>query len=100
MLLQHLSEGILGAESFLLPAIEDKIKESKIGIESFLGEKGDVLIWHGRLVHRGSKAKIRGTERKAFISHYSEISHRKDLHGLEKQHANGSWYAHIECDNF
>jgi hypothetical protein len=81
------------SEYFVVPAIERKIRESRLPVQSFLGEKGDVLLWHGRLAHRGSKARVPGMMRKAFIAHYSEINHRLDMKGQAEQHPNGSWFA-------
>src|SRR5207253_345201 len=42
------------AERFTTPAIEAEIRSTGSEVKRFLGRKGDVLIWHGRLVHRGS----------------------------------------------
>lgn len=35
---------------------------------------GCVLLWHARLLHRGSKARVPGMERRAVIAHYSGLS--------------------------
>lgn len=67
------------AERFVTPAYEDEIVRSGLPIRSFLGNKGDVLIWHGRLVHRGSKPKVPGMMRRGLVAHYSEVTHRPDL---------------------
>jgi len=82
------------SEYFVKPAIENKIAKEGIQPQQFLGEKGDALIWHGRLIHRGSKPKVAGTLRKAIISHYSTIT-RKDFSGLARQYSNGQYYAEI-----
>ncbi len=42
-------------------------------------KKGDVLIWHSWLAHRGSKPKTPGMLRKSLITHYSGINHRPDM---------------------
>ena len=42
-------------------------------------QKGDVLIWHSWLAHRGSKPKTPGMLRKSLITHYSGINHRPDM---------------------
>lgn len=44
----------------------------------YLPKRGDVLIWHGRLVHRGSVANVPGMPRRALICHYNSVSHRPD----------------------
>lgn len=48
-------------------------ERAKRGVEpvQFLGERGDVLLWHPNLVHRGSRPLVPGTERRAVIAHYS-----------------------------
>jgi len=48
-------------------------------VEQLLAKKGDVLIWHANLMHRGSKPNVPGTPRKALICHYSSINHRVDM---------------------
>lgn len=45
----------------------------------FDAKKGDVLIWHSWLAHRGSKPKTPGMLRKSLITHYSGINHRPDM---------------------
>jgi len=42
-------------------------------------KKGDVLIWHSWLAHRGSKPKNPNLLRKSLITHYSGINHRPDM---------------------
>lgn len=42
-------------------------------------KKGDVLIWHSWLAHRGSRPKNPDLLRKSLICHYSGINHRPDM---------------------
>lgn len=55
-------------------------------VEQFLGKRGDVLIWHARLQHRGGAASVRVRDRwrpwkakmpprPALISHYTAVDH-------------------------
>jgi hypothetical protein len=37
----------------------------------FLAQKGDVLLWHGMLIHGGVPVARRGTTRKSFVLHYT-----------------------------
>lgn len=67
------------AEAIVTPACIAEIKRRGAQVEQFIGKKGDVLIWHGRLLHQGARAKIPGTTRKALIAHYSAIDHRPDM---------------------
>jgi hypothetical protein len=90
------------SERFVTPAIETKISESGIPVTPFLAKKGDILIWHSRLMHRGSKRQggwttdTGGTHaefpRRSLITHYSGINHRPDMI-LRAQDANGQSYA-------
>jgi ubiquinone/menaquinone biosynthesis C-methylase UbiE len=58
------------AESFTTPAYEAKIAREGLPRSTFHARKGDVLIWHGKLVHRGSIANIPGMRRPSLICHY------------------------------
>ena len=90
------------AERFLSPAIEAQIEASGLPVVPFFGRKGDVLVWHSRLMHRGSKRReewdtIDGKvyskyPRKSLITHYSGINHRPDMIARE-QDGSGQSYA-------
>ncbi|XXF79490.1 phytanoyl-CoA dioxygenase family protein [Myxococcaceae bacterium GXIMD 01537] len=58
------------AESFTTPACEEEIRRQGLPLHQFIARKGDILIWHGKLMHRGSLAVRRGMERPALICHY------------------------------
>ena len=79
------------AERFVTPAVDRRIEQSGLPIRSFLARKGDVLIWHGRLMHRGSLPRVAGTERRSLITHYSGVNHRPDMPNRAEEH--GSAYA-------
>jgi hypothetical protein len=66
-------------ERFVGPAIEAEIHDRAVAPCRFLGRKGDVLIWHGRLMHRGTRPVHTGLERRALIAHYPGVSHRPDM---------------------
>ncbi|HZR84458.1 MAG TPA: phytanoyl-CoA dioxygenase family protein [Candidatus Binatia bacterium] len=82
------------AERFVNGAFDDKIARSGIEPKRFLGRKGDVLVWHSRLAHRGSEPRQRGSQRKAIITHYSALDHRPDM--VFRRHAGGGAYAHFD----
>jgi hypothetical protein len=63
-----LSEGVLNDVYARL--IEERGADRK----QFLGGKGDVLIWHACLAHRGSVPRDRAAERRALICHYTALS--------------------------
>lgn len=68
------------AERFLDDVFEREIE--KRGAKNLIwndARKGDVLIWHSWLAHRGSKPKNPELLRKSLICHYSGIHHRPDM---------------------
>jgi hypothetical protein len=80
------------SERFVTPAVETEIKRRGIPLRTFIARKGDLLIWHGRLMHRGSMPAWPGLERRALIAHYSGINHRSDMPARERDE-NGQAYA-------
>ncbi|MEA2898706.1 MAG: hypothetical protein QOJ84_4321 [Bradyrhizobium sp.] len=80
------------AELITNAAYEDKLRHSGLKTEKFLGKKGDVLIWHGRLLHRGSVPKDNNIPRPSIITHYSDIATRRDIGSRIRQHNDGGWY--------
>lgn len=67
------------AEKVLDPLWQEEIERRGAEIKSVDMKKGDVLIWHSWLLHRGSKPKNPDLLRKALICHYSGIRHRPDM---------------------
>jgi hypothetical protein len=66
-------------ENIVAVACEQEIERRAERVETFLGKKGDVLFWHGRLLHQGSMPAVPGTPRRALIAHYSSMNHRPDM---------------------
>src|SRR5262249_39436113 len=79
------------SERLLTPFFESEIKLGDAKVERFLGGKGDVLIWHSRLLHRGSLAERAGAERRSMIAHYSAVRCRPDMPRV-RQHRGGGLY--------
>lgn len=71
--------------------IERSAKETGVLPKTFLGKRGDVLLWHASLMHRGSRPSDPTTERRALIAHYSSIQVRADM-PHRKRMENGSFY--------
>jgi ectoine hydroxylase-related dioxygenase (phytanoyl-CoA dioxygenase family) len=63
-------------ERMVAEACKQIIDERGYRVEQFLANRGDMLVWHSRLLHRGSPPIVPGTERKSLISHYSVVSRR------------------------
>src|SRR5690606_30331182 len=60
-------------------ACEGEMKKRGSKFSRYLPKKGDVLIWHSNLLHRGSPPYNPDRERRALICHYSSILHRIDM---------------------
>jgi len=78
-------------ERFVVPAIEYYIEQHNLKPLQFWAKRNQVLIWHSRLLHRGSPPVVPGTPRRALIAHYSVISHRYDMQRV-KQHSDQGYY--------
>jgi ectoine hydroxylase-related dioxygenase (phytanoyl-CoA dioxygenase family) len=79
-------------EHLLTPLFAKEIEARRAEVIDYVPARGDVLIWHGRLLHRGSVAQIPGLQRRALIAHYSGINHRQDFPEMARQHELGGFY--------
>ena len=80
------------AERYVTPAVEAQIAATGLPMRQFLAKKGDVLIWHGRLMHQGSLPADPHAERRSLITHYSGVNHRPDM-ARRARSATGGEYA-------
>lgn len=68
--------------------LELRVKDSGVQPEIFLPKRGDVLIWHGNLIHGGSEIKDQTLTRKSYVTHYTSqesyppVHRRADSKGL------------------
>lgn len=67
------------SEEILTPMFEELMDDYGMERKKFMAKKGDVLIWHARLLHRGSPPNVPGTERRSLIAHFSGVNHRPDM---------------------
>jgi hypothetical protein len=67
------------SETVLDDLYEAEIERNGWEVKKWCGKEGDVLIWHGWLLHRGSKPKNPELLRPTIITHYSALSHRHDM---------------------
>ena len=65
------------SEAFIDPAVFRKIKSEGHEVHEFTAQKGDVLLWYGRLMHRGSPARVQGKLRPGIIGHYAPLFERR-----------------------
>lgn len=79
-------------ERILTPLVEAEIAERGAEITTYLPKKGDVLIWHSRLYHRGSVPNVPNAFRPALIAHYSGVKTRLDFGPVAQQSDNGGWF--------
>lgn len=50
--------------------IQEKIADLNLQPETFIGEAGDVFIWHSQLYHGGTPIKDHNQTRKTLVTHY------------------------------
>ena len=50
--------------------MEQKIQEAGLKREEFMGKAGDVFLWHGQLLHGGSRINEPSRTRKTLVTHY------------------------------
>lgn len=79
------------SERFLTPMFEDILDRGNLSTEKFIAKKGDVLIWHARLMHRGSIPNNPDLWRETAILHYSGVNHRPDM-PQGHQYQDGGWF--------
>jgi len=84
------------AERFVTPAIEAEIAARGVRPVQFIAGKGDVLLWHARLMHRGTAPRRPNLERRSLITHYSGVNHRPDM-PQRVADENGQRYALFEA---
>ena len=80
------------SERVLTPFFEEMIEAHNLEKVEFTAEKGDVLIWHARLLHRGTVAKKPDAVRKAIISHYTALSAISAYGPVERWDTGGVYY--------
>jgi hypothetical protein len=80
------------SERFLTPLFENIIDKADLPVEKFLPKKGDVMIWHARLMHRGTNPVDPKLWRESMIMHLSAINHRPDMPPAKKNSRTGGWY--------
>lgn len=81
------------SERILTPLFTEQLQSARVS--THLAYRGEVLVWHGRLLHRGSTPINPSLERRALIMHFSGIHHRPDMPPAV-QHINGGYYFPLE----
>lgn len=79
-------------EDVLEPLVEAEAAARGVEKIVHLPRRGDVLFWHGRLYHRGSRAVVPQMYRGALIAHYSGLNHRTDMPPAVRYQGNGFYF--------
>lgn len=79
------------AEKYVNPAVARKINEMGAERRVFMAKKGDVLFWHGGLLHRGLPPIHPGYPRPSMIAHYLD-PRRHDCGGNLRISESGEFY--------
>lgn len=87
------------AEYLVNKSVDAYIKETGSKIETFRAKKGDILIWHAKLMHRGSIANNHDLLRPSLICHYSNIRSRRDFGNEITRHGDGGYFWEFASDN-
>ncbi len=82
----------VAAEYHVNKSVENYIAETGSRVETFHARKGDILVWHGKLMHRGSIPNNKDLMRPAVISHYSNVRNRRDFSNEITRHGRGAYY--------
>jgi hypothetical protein len=80
------------AEYYVNPAFEAEMRRRGAAVKVFHARKGDVLIWHGGLVHRGAHPKNNAIDRPAIIAHYCDPNRHHVHLGVKRVHRTGYQY--------
>lgn len=80
---------------FVSPAYFYKFAKDNLPVTKFLGKKGDVLLWHSRLIHRGSPPMAEGIRRPGIIGHYSPIRTARSFGNDIRRYGDGGYYWHF-----
>ena len=85
------------SERLLTPLFTEEILKRNATVHTHLPDRGDVLFWHGRLLHRGSLPNVPNMRRKVLIAHYSGVNHRQDM--PKAQRYKDGWFFPIDDPN-
>lgn len=82
------------AEPLVNAAAEKEFRKKGVKKVTWLGSKGDLLIWSGRLMHRGSVAVDSSLLRPGIIAHYSDVNVRPEFGDDIRKWKDGGYYWH------
>lgn len=91
---EHGPEWPRHSERILTPMFEALMARDGLHSQRFHAKRGDVLVWHARLLHRGSPPADAGMERRGLIMHYSGVTKRPDMPAAKRWR--DGWYFPID----
>jgi len=53
--------------------LREQIDKLNLRKEVFLPKRGDVLIWHGNVLHEGTRVNDRARTRRSYVTHYTSL---------------------------
>lgn len=53
--------------------LQNEISRLNLKREVFLPRRGDLLIWHGNVLHEGTKVNDKSRTRRSYVSHYTSL---------------------------
>lgn len=62
-----------------LQYLKDAVEKHKFERKLFCPKKGDVLIWHGALIHGGTPVADESSTRRSLVCHYTSLDSHPDL---------------------
>jgi len=81
------------SERILTRIFEKRIKEEGLQVKEFVpASKGDILIWHTFLAHRGSVPKNPNLTRRSLIAHYAGVGKRSCVPPAVQHKDQGRYY--------
>lgn len=83
------------SERILTPLYEDAIAERGMEVRRFTPKRGSLLLWHARLLHRGSVPNNPDLERRSLIAHLSSVNHRPDMPPA-KMHGSAAYFPLVQ----
>jgi hypothetical protein len=85
-------EWMLASENIVVKAADEQIKATGSEVVQFDAKKGDILIWHSKLMHRGSIPKNQKLLRPSLICHYRSLRCWRDFSADITRHGDGGYF--------
>ena len=81
------------SDEFPTDYLREQIDKLNLRKEVFLPKRGDVLIWHGNVLHEGTRVNDRARTRRSYVTHYTSLNAYPKEFQLPDAFANRSFTA-------